>query len=224
MYLIFNFFISCYAWADVVNLNQVTFETALYHFDVSDSTMDPEGNTYLVGTIHSDWGDSYAPVVSGGIGTPAQGKIGVAKLDVNGRLVFTYYTDSNAFTVSSIGGNGTRPPRVTVDREGNIIVAMSTGAAGVPTVNAAYPEIAGIPEDRNRDIFLFKITPSGTLVFSTYFGSSSEEYLEGNDGKSILTVDSKGNIYIGGRSYYDNDQDRDFPIINPCGIIILIIC
>lgn len=190
------------AWADVVNLDRVAFERVLNDFEISDSTIDSEGNTYLAGYVIG----RYAPMAVGGIGTPDYGKIGVAKLDSNGQLVFTYYTDSNAFRPL-----GSFHPNIVVDNEGNIIVALSTSATDIPTFNAAYPNNSG-----RDDIFLFKIDASGNLIFSTYFGSSSSDKHQWYDFRNqpVLTCDSKGNIYIGGSIYFIGDV-RDFPLTNP---------
>lgn len=76
---------------------------------------------------------------------------------------------------------------VTTDSAGNIYCAGWSWSADFPTTNAFQTELQG-----PSDCVLVKFDAGGKLIFSTYFGGSSE------DGVEAITVDSSGDIWIAG--------------------------
>jgi hypothetical protein len=114
----------------------------------------------------------------------------VVKLAIsNGEIQFSTY----------LGGvNSDRAFGVAVDATGNAYVAGGT-LGSFPIVNAFQPAFGrGL-----RDGFLTKITPSGTIGFSTFFGGSGDEQIYD------VAIDGEGNIIVTG---YTSSQN--FPVAN----------
>jgi len=89
---------------------------------------------------------------------------------------------------------------VAYDSSGNIIVAGRSGSDDYPTANALYEENAGLV-----DMVISKFSNDGqTLLFSTYFGGS------GDDWATDVAVDSNDDIIVMGSS-----NSIDFPTVNP---------
>jgi hypothetical protein len=113
----------------------------------------------------------------------------VAKLDVNGALVYSTY----------LGGAGTDYGQaIGVDNAGNAYLIGETRSSNFPTINPMQPALSG-----RSDIFVTKLNRTGTaLVYSTYLGGTDEE-----DGLG-LEVDPQGNVYITGSTF-----STDFPTV-----------
>ena len=88
---------------------------------------------------------------------------------------------------------------VQLDSQGNAYVAGSTWSPDFPTLQALQPTLAG-----GFDWFLGKFSPLGTLIFSTYFGGSGDEYSQG------MALAPDGSVFIVGGS-----PSSDFPLKNP---------
>ena len=86
---------------------------------------------------------------------------------------------------------------VAVDPQGNFYVAGTTRSLEFPTKSAADPSPSG---DRS-DSFVAKYNASGALVYATYLGGSSTDWLKG------LAVDSTGHAYVVGFT-----DSPDFPV------------
>ena len=83
---------------------------------------------------------------------------------------------------------------VALDSSGNIFVAGQTNATDFPLINA-YDNTLGINSCCFTDAFVTKFNPDGSIVlFSTYFGGSSE------DNATAMTIDSSGNVIIAGNT------------------------
>lgn len=86
------------------------------------------------------------------------------------------------------GGNGLEEPMaVVIDQDGSIILAGGTSSDNLTLLNPIQDELNG-----TSDAFIAKFSPSGDLVFSTYFGGSDVERIED------ILVDSYGNYLIVG--------------------------
>jgi hypothetical protein len=92
-----------------------------------------------------------------------------------------------------------------IDSEGNILVTGDTMSPDFPiTVGAFQTTFAGGEQDIHTvsgDAFVSKFSSSGTLVWSSYLGGSS------NDGGTGIHVDSMDNVYVVGVT-----NSLDFPV------------
>ncbi len=82
-------------------------------------------------------------------------------------------------------------PIISIDSIGCVYIGGITASTNFPTTSGT------IDESHNglNDIFVSKISANGTdLEFSTYFGSSSSDYLGG------LTIDNSGSVYLTGQT------------------------
>ena len=76
---------------------------------------------------------------------------------------------------------------IAVDSSGNLYI---TGVGGDTWGNPKHAHSSGF----NDDIVVMKLDPSGTLVWNTFYGSTSEDAARG------ISVDGSGNIYVTGNS------------------------
>jgi hypothetical protein len=104
----------------------------------------------------------------------------------------------NVLYASYYGGSGDDGggPSIKLDSAGNIFVLGVTNSLNLPVSAHAYQKTnAG-----GADFALAKIAPSGSLVFSTYFGGSGNEDCETHN----LALDSSGNAFISGETNSTN--------------------
>ena len=158
------------------------FSTYVGGSDDEDATkvaFDNDGNTILIGQTAS--GDF--PVTTGVVqetygGGPWDSFI--VKYNPSGDVVFS----------TLLGGNSYEHVTwVTVDDSNNIIVAGATSSTDFPTTASAYRESA----QGGGDGFIAKLSPDGeTLLFSTYFGGTAEDWIYG------MEFDESGNLMFTG--------------------------
>lgn len=82
---------------------------------------------------------------------------------------------------------------IAVDQRGHAYVIGRTWSTDFPTQNALQPD--------SGDVFIAKLSANGRrLLYSTYLGGSSDEYVP------AIAVDQEGNAYVAG-----NTTSTDFP-------------
>jgi hypothetical protein len=139
--------------------------------------VDDTGNTYIIGRTNS----ANFPTTTGAYQAANAGGYDafVTKFDSSGNLVYSTY----------LGGTGSDYGYgIAVDNTGNIYITGYTNSANFPTTPGAYQTAnAG-----GYDAFVTKFDSSGNLVYSTYLGGTSGEYVNG------IAVDDTGNTYITG--------------------------
>ena len=150
--------------------------------------VDRAGAAYVTGVA----GTQDVPTTAGAFQPTTGGARGagvVAKLAPDGALAYATY----------FGNESTTPRGIAVDGDGNAYIAGAAGA-GVPTLNAMQPALAG-----GTDAFVARLDPTGsTLIFSTYLGGG------GDDAATALSLDASANIYVAGTT-----RSTDFPQKNP---------
>jgi hypothetical protein len=92
------------------------------------------------------------------------------------------------------GGDGLEEPMaLTIDHDGNIILAGGTSSNNLTVLNPIQDELNG-----TSDAFIAKFSPSGVLLFSTYLGGSDYDRIE------EVLVDSYGSYVITGPTGSDD--------------------
>ncbi len=85
-----------------------------------------------------------------------------------------------------------------VGADGSAYVSGTTGSADFPTSNAFQPSLKG-----SSDAFVAKLGPTGTTLYSTFLGGSSD------DQSSALALGADGSAYVTGTTF-----SPDFPLAN----------
>ncbi|HSN86493.1 MAG TPA: SBBP repeat-containing protein, partial [Thermoanaerobaculia bacterium] len=153
---------------------------------------DSTGSAYVVGaTNSSDFPTRNAaqPALRGGGGDA---------------FILRVTSDGSALVWSTYlgGSSGDWGMGIALGREGSVYVTGVTGSSDFPTRNALQPAISS--PDPNADAFVVRLTPDGSLVYSTYLGSSELEW--GND----VAVDAQGSAWVMGFT-----ESTDFPVREP---------
>ena len=81
---------------------------------------------------------------------------------------------------------------ITKDTAGNIYIAGITNSTTAIATTGSFQSVYAGGATSAGDAFLSKFSPSGTLLWSTYFGGAT------NEQGLCLTADVSGNIYLGG--------------------------
>jgi hypothetical protein len=98
-----------------------------------------------------------------------------------------------------LGGGGSEVVgSVAVDSQGNIYIAGRTDSPDFPLKNPIQATSKAFSQ-----IFIAKFSPTGELLFSTYYGGSANDLATG------IALDPAGNIYVTGAL-----QSVDFPVAN----------
>jgi uncharacterized protein (TIGR03437 family) len=159
--------------------------------------VDAAGNVFIVGTTQSaefPTLNAFQPKLAGGSCTPPFISLPcpdafLIKLNPEGKMLFATF----------IGGTGSdRAISVSSDREGNAYVTGVTGSDNFPLAGALQGRRRGLD-----DAFVVKVSPSGSLIYSTYLGGSGEDFARG------ITADDEGNAYVTGWT-----SSNDFPLAN----------
>jgi len=114
----------------------------------------------------------------------------VTKLSADGgTLIFSTYLGGRADDFA-IG--------IGIDKIGNVYIGGSTASAGFPLVNEFQRRQGG------NDGFVAKLDPTGSPVFSTFLGGTSDDCI------TSLAVDTSGNVFVAGST-----SSSDFPQVTP---------
>lgn len=145
------------------------------------------GNIFLTGeTKSSDFPDA------GGFTTGCGGaysNVFVSKFLTDGVLIWSRCVSGESGDVGKAIG---------CDPTGDIIVTGGTLSTGFPLLEPEFP----FPNDTIGNGFVFKMSTSGDLVWSTYLGGMSSDIC------SALVVDGFGDVYITGET-----KSFDFPLL-----------
>ncbi len=170
--------------------------------------VDPAGNVYVTGSTQSiDF-----PVQSALQPTNTTNAYTgfVAKLNPAGsQLVYSTYIGGGVLQDNST----TRAYAIAVDNSGNAYVTGSTNSPKFPVTAGAYQTVCGSLFNNVtncpgvQSAFLTKLSPSGSLVYSTFLGHTNETAV-------AVAVDSHGQAYVAGNSSdscASNDPVNCFP-------------
>jgi hypothetical protein len=149
--------------------------------------VDANGSAFVVGATSSTNFPTQTPYQN----DQRIGDAFVTKLSPSGdSLIYSTY----------LGGFGTDEAFcIFVNSEGNAYVAGATTSDDFPILNPCQTDQIG------KDGFITKFSPSGnSLVYSTYLGGDSDDFVNG------IAIDSSGNAYVTG-----NTSSTNFPVENP---------
>ncbi len=150
---------------------------------------DPSGNVYITGFTGSTNFPTVNPYQPTNHGTP---DAFVTKFNANGTVAYSTYVGGTV-TDSAYG--------IAVDSAGNAYITGYTSSTDFPITQNAYQ-----PTSNGLDAFLTKLNATGsTLLYSTYFGGTVNDYAYG------VAVDGSGNAYITGNT---GQNGTGFPLVN----------
>jgi len=151
--------------------------------------VDSSANAYLVGlTTSTDF-----PVTTGTAQTTHSSGADA--------FVMKFDTSGNRSYATFLGGTGDDYAyAVAVDSAGDAFVTGQTNSSNFPVTSSVYQS----HEAGGYDAFVTKLSPGGTLVFSTLLGGS------GDDFGFAIAIDSNGAAYVAGET-----KSTDFPTLNP---------
>jgi len=158
--------------------------------DAESIATDASGSIYIAGNTNS----SFGLATSGAYQTsfsPNGSYAFLAKFLGSGQLIWsTYYG----------GGHDGGAEGVCTDRFGNVfITGGSLSTTGIATAGAYQSLFAGKGIDEQYgDAFLAKFTPSGLLLWGTYYGGTDDDIGTG------VSTDNLGNVYICGATESNN--------------------
>jgi Beta-propeller repeat len=138
--------------------------------------VDGSGDATIVGLTRStDFPTSFALQST----NKGSGNAFVTKLDAAGSaLAYSTY----------LGGTGSDSGKgIALDASGNAYITGVAGSTNFPVLGAFQPVTGG-----GNDAFVSKLSPSGSLLYSTYLGGS------GTDAGTAIAVDTGGNAYVSG--------------------------
>ena len=143
--------------------------------------VDGSGGVYVTGETQS----SDFPTPGGWDTTPTGEENGfVAKFNSSGTLLWATYLGGS----DEDWGNG-----IAVDGSGGVYVAGCTDSTDFPTPNGWDTSLSG-----GQDAFVAKFDSSGTLLWGTYLGGSTNDLGYG------IAVDGSGGVYVTGYTYSPN--------------------
>jgi uncharacterized protein (TIGR03437 family) len=117
----------------------------------------------------------------------------VTKLDPTGNIVFTIPVGGQCCPTGDA---------IAVDPAGNVWVGGNTNSLNLPLVNALQSTPPPSAENPGSGIgFLVKMTPDGTILYSSYFGG-----VQGVTTVNGIATDQSGNVYLTGVT-----TSSDFP-------------
>ena len=156
--------------------------------------VDSSGSVYVTGNTQS----TDFPVQNAIQGaTTANSPTGfVTKLNPAGsQLIYSTYIGGDVLH----GNSTTRPYAIAVDGSGNAYVTGLTSSPYFPVTAGAYQMVCGYVNafgtscPNTQSAFLTKLSPSGSLVYSTFLGHLNETGV-------AVAVDSQGRAYVAGNS------------------------
>jgi hypothetical protein len=151
--------------------------------DIKSVCVDSTKNSYVIGNTYSN----NLPVTLGLINDVASGDydVFIAKFDSCGALIWSTYFGGTAYESAE---------KMSFTNDGNIVFCGYTSSLSTPTTTGCFqPTNLG-----GYDCYLTKITPNGTIIWSTFFGKS------GGDFAFDLKLDNLDNIIIGGTTTSPN--------------------
>jgi len=175
--------LSAYAHAQKTTLQWATYfggDTLTYSNNI---VKDSSGNLYIAGLTYSDSGIATKGAYKT-LGDSANGDAFLAKFSPSGNLLWATY----------FGGEGSdNEAGLAIDKDGNVCISGWTNSDSGIATSGAYKTKSDIG---GNNAFLVKFSPSGSLLWGTYYGRNIENVEVG-----VVAIDSSNNIYITGTTF-----------------------
>ena len=137
---------------------------------------DASGNVYVTGETSS------GSLTTASVPARSSRDVFVAKMNSAGtQLLYVVYVGGS----SDDSGRG-----IAVDASGNVYVTGMTASSDFPVTSGAYSN----ENSGGQDAFVFKLDPTGHMLYSTYLGGEKDDY------GYAITIDSGGNAYVAGQT------------------------
>lgn len=150
----------------------------------------PGASRYATGIAVDSTGAAYIVGYRTKAGSSSDADIFVFKFDPTGSQLL--------YNIGIVGLHANKGMAIALDINKNAYITGSTSSTDFPLVTPFQANLKGA-----SNAFVIKLGPSGTLVFSSYFGGT------GIDEGHAIGVDSAQNIYIAGVT-----GSRDLPVAN----------
>lgn len=159
--------------------------------NIQGSAVGPDGNLYVAGWTNS----SDFPLVNSLKPMDSRGDAFAAKI--------SYMGDSLIYSTLLGGSDIDECSAIAVDSAGDAYLLGMTFSTDFPTFNAFDSTFCD-----STDAFILKLAEEGdSIIFSSYFGGSGNEWFVGESGD--VAIDESLNVYITGST-----SSIDFPILN----------
>lgn len=145
--------------------------------------VDNNKNSYIIGNTYS----ADLPITTGLINDTTSGSYDVflAKFDSCGTLIWCTYFGSTGFDSGE---------KISMTKDGNIVFCGYSSSVDLPVTIGCFQPI----NNGGYDCFITKITPNGSIIWSTYFGGANGDFAYD------ITTDALDNIVIGGTTTSSN--------------------
>ena len=163
-------------------------------YQLSDSKLDSAGNLYIVGTLDGTQSTVFSSIVTNALsykqnygGGDSDGYI--VKFNPAGAIIWASY----------LGGENTDKIRgIAIDSNENIyILGCTYSLTGIATSSSFQPINAG-----NGDYFISKFSSSGSIIWSSYYGGTDQDYDNSQDiSLAKISFDGVNNIYIAASTF-----------------------
>ena len=111
------------------------------------------------------------------------------------------WASGSTFSAFLTGSKGVSINAAAADRQGNIYVVGSTQSSDFPITYTALQ--TKFDSDGDPDAFISKFSPTGILLWSTFYGGTY------GSSANAVAVDSAGNVVVAGNTF-----SPDFPGVN----------
>lgn len=163
--------------------------------------IDSAGNAYVTG----DSGSSDFPVTTG-VAQSSNKEIGrggftatVTELNPSGSaLIYSTYIGGTGLSSDAHGDEG---DAITLDASGNAYITGYTYSSDFPVTASAFQTINNGTSHSQSNSFLTKLSPTGSLLYSSFLGGS------GGDAGNAIAINSSGTVYMTGQT-----SSTDFPV------------
>lgn len=155
--------------------------------------VDPSGDVLATGQVGGQVN------VGGNIIGPTNGTADIFVVKLASASGAATWAKSYGSTPGTAGDNGDDIGRaVTTDTKGNVFVTGSFRGTGITIGSTAFPSSG------QHDAFVFALSPAGTALWATRYGSANPYLASGPEEGFGIATDDTGNVFVTGRTTTTN--------------------